>query len=136
MAKKETQKENRRDAANFEEATAELEKIVRDLEDGKLGLAEAMQRYEQGVGLLQRCYQLLESAERRIELLSGIDADGKFSPSSWIVLPDRDVLHIPGLGVNGTVGLRIYSVSKNTFGLGLSAEQAASADFKNGSKPG
>lgn len=75
MAKK-TQPEDKREETNFEEATAELEKIVRDLEDGKLGLAEAMQRYEQGVGLLKRCYQLLESAERRIELLSGVDADG------------------------------------------------------------
>ncbi len=75
MSKK-TQPEDKREEANFEEATAELEKIVRDLEDGQLGLAEAMQRYEQGVGLLKCCYQLLESAERRIELLSGVDADG------------------------------------------------------------
>ena len=66
----------------------------------------------------------------------GVSAEGKFAVGSWVVLPDRDVLHIPGLGTNGTVGLRIYDVSKNTFGLGLAAEQAASADFKNGSKPG
>jgi len=66
----------------------------------------------------------------------GIEPEGKFGTGSWVVLLDSDVLHIPGLGVNGTVGLRIYDVSKNTFGLGLAAEQAASADFKNGSKPG
>ncbi len=30
----------------------------------------------QGVKLLRRCYELLERAERRIELLSGVDAEG------------------------------------------------------------
>lgn len=55
---------------------ARLEAIVRDLEDGDLGLAEALARYEAGVGLLKDCHQLLERAERRIELLSGFDAEG------------------------------------------------------------
>ncbi len=35
-----------------------------------------MAKYEQGVGLLRQCYSLLERAERRIEQLAGIDADG------------------------------------------------------------
>ena len=60
----------------FEEALGELEQIVRELEDGTTGLAESLQRYEDGVKLLKSCYQLLENAERRIELLSGVDADG------------------------------------------------------------
>ncbi|NIP87144.1 MAG: exodeoxyribonuclease VII small subunit [Planctomycetales bacterium] len=62
--------------ASFEQALAEVEKIVHDLEAGKIGLAEALGRYEQGVQLLKDCYQLLEKAERRIELLSGVDAEG------------------------------------------------------------
>jgi exodeoxyribonuclease VII small subunit len=62
--------------ASFEEALAEVEKIVHDLEEGKIGLADALGRYEQGVQLLKDCYQLLEKAERRIQLLSGVDADG------------------------------------------------------------
>jgi len=60
----------------FEESLAELESIVRELEDGQIGLSEALARYEQGVKLLRECYSLLERAERRIELLSGIDAAG------------------------------------------------------------
>lgn len=61
---------------SFEDALARLEGIVHDLEDGDLGLAEALARYESGVGLLKNCHQLLEKAERRIELLCGFDAEG------------------------------------------------------------
>src|SRR5262245_20268542 len=63
-------------AATFEESLAELEKIVAELESGKLGLSDALARYEQGVKHLKGCQQLLESAERRIELLSGVDPEG------------------------------------------------------------
>ncbi len=61
---------------SFEQAQQQLEQIVHQLEDGDIGLAEAMARYERGVGLLRQCYTLLERAERRIEQLAGIDADG------------------------------------------------------------
>jgi exodeoxyribonuclease VII small subunit len=61
---------------SFEQALAELETIMHELEDGKLGLAEGLARYERGVTLLKQCYDSLERAERRIELLCGTDADG------------------------------------------------------------
>jgi exodeoxyribonuclease VII small subunit len=61
---------------SFEQALLQLEQIVHQLEDGEIGLAEALTHYEQGVRLLKDCYGLLERAERRIELLSGVDADG------------------------------------------------------------
>src|SRR5919205_936793 len=63
-------------AGSFEESLEELEKIVAELESGKLGLSEALARYEEGVKHLKSCQQLLEMAERKIELLSGVDADG------------------------------------------------------------
>jgi exodeoxyribonuclease VII small subunit len=62
---------------SFEAALASLESIVHDLEDGDLGLAEALARYEQGIKHLRHCYDLLEQAERKIELLTGIDAEGR-----------------------------------------------------------
>ena len=62
--------------ASFEKSLEELEKIVAELESGKLGLSDALARYEQGVKHLRGCQELLEQAERKIELLSGIDADG------------------------------------------------------------
>jgi exodeoxyribonuclease VII small subunit len=60
----------------FEEALKRLEEIVHLLEEGEIGLDEALARYEEGVGLLRQAYELLQRAERRIELLSGIDAEG------------------------------------------------------------
>jgi exodeoxyribonuclease VII small subunit len=75
MAKKKTTSRDEC-AASFEQSLEELEKIVAELESGKLGLSEALARYEQGVKHLKGCQELLEQAERRIELLSGFDADG------------------------------------------------------------
>ena len=60
----------------FEDSLAELEAIVHDLEEGQLGLAEALARYEQGVKHLKNCYQLLQEAERKIELLTGVTDEG------------------------------------------------------------
>src|ERR1700756_4235669 len=65
------------DNLTFEEALADLERIVRELEDGQTGLEDALARYEAGVGLLKRCYGQLKEAEQRILHLTGLDADGK-----------------------------------------------------------
>ena len=75
MAKKKVT-EREECVASFEESLEELEKIVAELESGKLGLSDALARYEEGVKHLKGCQQLLERAERKIELLSGVDADG------------------------------------------------------------
>jgi exodeoxyribonuclease VII small subunit len=61
---------------SFEGALAELEAIVHQLEEGDLGLAESLARYEHGVKHLKHCYQLLKAAEQKIELLTGVAADG------------------------------------------------------------
>ena len=61
---------------SFEQAMTRLEAIVRELEEGPIGLEESLARYEQGVKLLRRCHDLLTQAQRRIELLSGVDAQG------------------------------------------------------------
>ena len=60
----------------FEVALAELEAIVHQLEDGDLGLEESLARYEQGVKHLKHCFALLQDAERKIELLTGVKDDG------------------------------------------------------------
>jgi exodeoxyribonuclease VII small subunit len=60
----------------FEEALAELEQIVRDLEDGSVGLEQSLARYEAGVGLLKHCYAQLQAAEQRIVKLAGLGEDG------------------------------------------------------------
>lgn len=62
---------------SLEEALARLERIVRHLEEGEPSLDESLAQYEEGVRLLRHCYHLLEKAERRIELLAGVDAQGQ-----------------------------------------------------------
>ena len=64
------------DGPTFEESLQQLDAIVHALEEGQIGLDESLQRYEEGVKLLRRCYDLLQGAERRIELLTGLDMDG------------------------------------------------------------
>jgi exodeoxyribonuclease VII small subunit len=61
----------------FEQALAELEKIVRDLENGQIGLEESLTHYEKGVTLLKRCYSQLQQAEQKIILLRGLDSDNQ-----------------------------------------------------------
>jgi len=55
---------------DFEAAIAELESIVKKLEDGDLSLEQSLGLYERGVTLSKFCHARLEDAERRIELLS------------------------------------------------------------------
>src|SRR5437870_3986498 len=69
--------ESPREQLTFEQALAELDRIVRDLEDGGTGLEEGLARYEQGIGLLKRCYAQLRDAEQRIQLLTGVDEEGQ-----------------------------------------------------------
>jgi exodeoxyribonuclease VII small subunit len=67
--------EPRADKRTFEESLLELERMVRELEDGRLGLEDALARYEQGVGLIKSCSQQLRQAEQRILLLAGVDEE-------------------------------------------------------------
>ena len=55
---------------DFESAIAELEKIVKTLEEGDLALEKSLELYERGVQLSRFCHSRLEEAERRIEILN------------------------------------------------------------------
>ena len=55
---------------DFESALAELDTIVRKMEEGDLTLEKSMELYERGLQLSKFCHTTLESAERRIELLN------------------------------------------------------------------
>ncbi len=67
--------ESRDKGRTFEESLLELERMVRELEDGRLGLEDALARYEQGVGLIKSCSQQLRQAEQRILQLTGVDEE-------------------------------------------------------------
>lgn len=61
---------------SFEESLEQLQAIVRQLEDGTLGLDESMTQFEHGVKLLRKCYAVLDRTEQRIEQLTRLDDDG------------------------------------------------------------
>jgi exodeoxyribonuclease VII small subunit len=53
----------------FESSLEELERIVRELEQGELTLEKSLELFEQGVKLSRECQERLNQAERRIEIL-------------------------------------------------------------------
>lgn len=52
---------------SFEEAMAELEAVVRALEDGKVPLERSIDLYERGEALRKHCDERLKAAEMRVE---------------------------------------------------------------------
>ncbi len=65
----------------FEKAIERLEKIVSDLESGRPTLDEALDLFQEGVGLAKMCTAKLDEAEKRIEiLLQTEDGETKTKP--------------------------------------------------------
>ncbi|MEI8175434.1 MAG: exodeoxyribonuclease VII small subunit [Candidatus Omnitrophota bacterium] len=62
---------------SFEKSLERLEKIVAELEGGDLPLDEALKRYEEGIKLVQGCSKKIESAQKKVELLTKTSG-GKF----------------------------------------------------------
>lgn len=75
MARKKTQTDSD-DELNFEDAIGELQEIVRQFEEGELGLDESLQQFEAGVRLLRKCHSKLDQAEQKIKVLTDVDANG------------------------------------------------------------
>ena len=92
---------------DFESALAELETIVKTLEQGDLTLEQSLERFERGITLSRFCHTRLEHAERRVELLTergevraappeiaaGREADAETSSASGggAELPEDDI---------------------------------------------
>lgn len=76
MAKKKSAGDPQLEEQGFEEQLAQLDQIVGQLESGQLGLEESLKQYELGIRILKSCHGVLQESERKIELLSGIDAEG------------------------------------------------------------
>jgi len=68
-------------AMSFEQALAELEKIVQDLERGQLDLEAAIQAYERGTALKGHCQRKLQEAQLRVEKITlGPDGSPRTEP--------------------------------------------------------
>jgi exodeoxyribonuclease VII small subunit len=70
---------------DFEGAIAELDAIVKKLEEGDLPLEQSLGLYERGVQLSRFCHARLEDAERRIEILT---ERGELKPAPAALTPD------------------------------------------------
>ncbi|MBI3270251.1 MAG: exodeoxyribonuclease VII small subunit [Planctomycetes bacterium] len=60
----------------FEDFLAQVEEAVRQLEGGNLALEDSLTQYESGVKALKRCYEILEAAEKRVQILLKTEEGG------------------------------------------------------------
>jgi len=65
----------------FEEAIEKLQKITQELEEGELPLEEALERFEEGMKLINLCEKKLEEVEKRIQIL--IKEKDKLKLKEW-----------------------------------------------------
>jgi exodeoxyribonuclease VII small subunit len=72
---------------DFEAAIAELETIVKKLEEGDLQLEKSLELYERGVQLSRFCHARLEDAEKRIEILN---ERGELRPAATVLGKDEE----------------------------------------------
>ena len=68
------------ESMNFEQALAELEKIVGSLEQGNVPLEKSIEIYGRGETLKKHCQTLLKAAEDKVEKIR-LSADGNASGS-------------------------------------------------------
>ncbi|MDP7555436.1 MAG: exodeoxyribonuclease VII small subunit [Nitrospinota bacterium] len=54
---------------DFETSLKDLEEIVEQLETSDLALDETLAKYEKGIKIYKQCYQILEKAEKKINIL-------------------------------------------------------------------
>jgi exodeoxyribonuclease VII small subunit len=55
----------------FEQALAELEKLVGRMEAGELSLEQALATHKRGLELARFCQQKLEAAQQQVKILEG-----------------------------------------------------------------
>jgi exodeoxyribonuclease VII small subunit len=60
---------------HFEQSLSELERIVKQLEQGDLSLEESLKQFESGISIARHCQKTLEQAEQKIELLMQKNTD-------------------------------------------------------------
>ena len=63
----------------FDQRLERLESIVAELEQGELSLEPAIDRYQEGIGLLKDCHGLLQRYRKRVEELAQ-DAEDSLRP--------------------------------------------------------
>ena len=71
-------------AMSFEQALAELERIVGELESGRAPLEQSVELYERGARLKQHCEQKLNEARLRVErIVMGPNGPERVEPAEF-----------------------------------------------------
>ena len=68
---------NKDEELNFSQALQQLETLHAQLESGEIELEEAMELFEQGSALAERCREMLANAEQRLEELAPAEPEGE-----------------------------------------------------------
>jgi exodeoxyribonuclease VII small subunit len=63
-------------AASYEEALAELERLISQLESGQLPLDKLLESYQRGAQLLEYCRGRLEAVQTQVKVIE----DGQLKP--------------------------------------------------------
>jgi len=66
----------------FEQAYAELELIVAQMESGKMPLQASLEAYTRGNFLLQHCQQSLANIEQQVQILNEANQLKQFAPEN------------------------------------------------------
>lgn len=74
---------------NFETSLGELERVVKELEQGDLPLERSLELFEAGMRLSADCKRLLEEAESRVEILTKRGSDMLPAPFALGNQPDK-----------------------------------------------
>ncbi len=83
LSKSEATKSDAQKSLDFESAMAELEKIVADMEAGKLSLEDSLAAYKRGAELLSFCRGRLVDAQQQVSILeNGVLKDFSANPEA------------------------------------------------------
>lgn len=79
MAKKTSSKSKRPkpESLTFEQAVAELEQIIEQIEEGEIGLEASLAEKRRGDALIKRCRDILDHAEQELQEVSTEDMAGE-----------------------------------------------------------
>jgi|GEM_PF-513521 len=79
------------ETVSFETAMARLEKVVGEMEEGRLPLEQMIARFEEGQRLVQFCSKKLNEVEKRVEILvkkGGTQVAEPFAPGDGSMQED------------------------------------------------
>ena len=65
---------------NFEKTLAELEKLVVNLEEGKLSLDDSLSGFKHGIELTRQCQSALDNAQQTVEQLTNTEDQESLKP--------------------------------------------------------